>query len=184
MNSSFPFCTEIKLLNDIFPGKLFAGHIPGFKALEQTEQDLATLTDHNITHIVSLCCNDEFDLNKNADTQRISSYWRQAGKIITNNEVTSFSIQDFSTPSRLQANEICNTLDGLLQEKKHTYLHCAAGQGRTGTMLCYYLAHCRKKYTQLKLPLEPQALIDWLRQHYHPKAVESETQLKWLEKEL
>ena len=48
-------------------------------------------------------------------------------------------INDFSPPSPAQATQICQAIEAALSQNRTTILHCAAGRGRTGTLLTAYL---------------------------------------------
>lgn len=185
MNKTHPFCKEIPYIKDLFQGNLYAGHIPGFKDTEHTKQDVQDLKRHHITHIISLCEPNEFDQNKFADIQRIAALWEPERCILSQNERTSFSIPDYTPPSLKKAQQICLTIDHHLTQGHNLYLHCAGGLGRTGTILCFYLKHTINSHPDtFKSSDDVHSLILWLRANYHPKAIESKSQLDWLQKHI
>jgi atypical dual specificity phosphatase len=50
-------------------------------------------------------------------------------------------IEDFSVPSEEQALEIVQTIARFVENGRPTVVHCAAGIGRTGTILACYLVY-------------------------------------------
>jgi protein-tyrosine phosphatase len=51
----------------------------------------------------------------------------------------SLTIEDFHSPNCQQFDKIQKTIDNMLSKRESVYIHCAAGNGRTSTVLSYYL---------------------------------------------
>lgn len=58
-------------------------------------------------------------------------------------------------------------------ETERVELACAGGRGRTGTAL---------SVLAVLSGVAPEGAVGWVREHYHPKAVETRAQKRWVER--
>ena len=79
-------------------------------------------------------------------------------------------IADGQPPSLQQASELIAFVDAIRKGDKAVAVHCEAGCGRTGTMLCAYL---------IAKGLSPDAAIEQVRSA-EPSAVETASQIDFL----
>lgn len=92
------------------------------------EYDIKSLSRVEITHLVTLT---EPPPKELAVSQELLDQY-----CIKNSQ---FPIPDMGAPSLEQAIEICKTIDRLTLQGEKIAVHCKAGMGRTGTVLCAYL---------------------------------------------
>ncbi|HEY7957741.1 MAG TPA: dual specificity protein phosphatase family protein [Polyangia bacterium] len=78
---------------------------------------------------------------------------------------------DGAAPDDLEA--ICQLVDATRMRGLGTFVHCQAGQGRTGTALAAWLVWSRG--------LSAREAIDEVRARYHPRAIETAEQVAALE---
>ena len=59
-------------------------------------------------------------------------------------QVTDYDWEDHQTPSMFTLLEICETIHNFLEADTDNVIavHCNAGKGRTGTLICCYLLYC------------------------------------------
>jgi atypical dual specificity phosphatase len=86
-------------------------------------------------------------------------------------EVRHASTMDGEPPDDLES--LCEFIDGGKLRGVGTFVHCIAGQGRTGTVLAAYLIWSEQR--------RAWDAIDEVRRVYHPRAVETSQQLAALE---
>src|SRR5262245_47236176 len=78
-------------------------------------------------------------------------------------EVVHVPTMDGEAPDDLE--RLCELIDAMKQRSLGTFVHCQAGQGRTGTVLAAYLIWSER--------VRAWDAIDQVRQRYHPRAVET-----------
>jgi len=102
----------------------------------------------------------------------LTAEWQPNTKLLASKNISSqiFPIQDLTPPSRSQAVEICQSIDTALGQNLVTILHCAAGKGRTGTLLTSYLVWQGRS---------PEAAITKARSLY-PEWIETTSQIEFL----
>jgi atypical dual specificity phosphatase len=86
-------------------------------------------------------------------------------------EVRHAPTLDGEPPEDLEA--LCAFVDGGKLRGVGTFVHCVAGQGRTGTVLAAYLIWSEQR--------RAWDAVDEVRRRYHPRAVETPQQLDALE---
>jgi atypical dual specificity phosphatase len=78
---------------------------------------------------------------------------------------------DGEAPDDLEA--LCTRIDGIKLRGAGTFVHCQAGQGRTGTVLAAYLIWSER--------LSAWEAVDEVRRRYHRAAVETPQQMRALQ---
>ncbi len=138
----------------LLPGQLAGTPKPGVVA--DIDQDMAALERVGINMLISLT-------SQPLDPAVLSAYGIKAHW---------FPIPDMGAPNLPAAKQICRTVDRLLREKAVVAVHCRAGHGRTGTILAAYLIW------------RGRTAMDALEtaRRFEPKWVQSETQVRFLEK--
>lgn len=92
------------------------------------EYDIRSLSRVEITHLMTLT---EPPPKELAVSQELLAQYGI--------ENSQFPIPDMSAPTLKQAIDICKTIDRLILKGDKVAVHCKAGMGRTGTVLCAYL---------------------------------------------
>ncbi|XP_048255435.1 uncharacterized protein LOC124115604 [Haliotis rufescens] len=96
-------------------------------AFPETRQNLRYLLDNNVAYLVSLTAERDPPVTQCPEL-----------------ELVSLKIQDFSPPTMEQVEEFLDILHKAGTRKKAVALHCAQGQGRTGTMIACYLVKVQR----------------------------------------
>lgn len=105
----------------VVPDRLLAGRFPKGKKLQQC-------LDAGVTFFLNLTENHELEqLEEKASKQ---------GSAIKH---IRMPIKDHATPDLGYMKKILDTIDDALEEGHKVYVHCAAGRGRTGTVIGCYL---------------------------------------------
>jgi atypical dual specificity phosphatase len=146
------------LANDPFrwliPGVLAGGpHLDPFHEPETLTQALADLRNAGIGQIITLV---ELPLEVPSESGI---------------EMLHVPTLDGEPPEDLEA--LCAFIDGGKLRGVGTFVHCVAGQGRTGTVLAAYLIWSEQR--------RAWDAVDEVRRVYNPRAVESPQQLDALE---
>lgn len=110
----------------IIKGKLAGTPLPG--VVYDEEYDIKSLNRVEITHLITLTQSPPKELAVNHELLRAYGIGN-----------TQFPIPDMGAPTTEQAIAICRTIDSLLADGEKVAVHCKAGMGRTGTILCTYL---------------------------------------------
>jgi len=92
------------------------------------EYDIKSLSRVEINHLITLTEPPPKELAVNGDL--LDQYG------IDN---SCFPVPDMGAPTLRQAFSICKTIDQLIKKGDRVAVHCKAGMGRTGTVLCAYL---------------------------------------------
>ncbi|MHB9031728.1 MAG: protein-tyrosine phosphatase family protein [Anaerolineae bacterium] len=115
------------------PGRLLAGAYPITTRSTMLAQ-LQALLDLGIDAFIDLTTLNSLDYRY---------YANQLAPMLTPQGLTvlyyQFSIADYDVPMPGEMNTILDTIDSLLAEGHHIYLHCEGGLGRTGTVAGCYL---------------------------------------------
>ena len=103
----------------------------------------------------------------------LTAEWQPDLTALARNHIMSLHIpiRDFTPPSPEQAIEVCRAVETALARNQTTILHCAAGKGRTGTLLTAYL---------IWQGLNPDAAIKKARS-VNPEWIETPGQISFLE---
>ncbi|XP_067677077.1 uncharacterized protein [Haliotis asinina] len=96
-------------------------------AFPETRQNLRYLLDNNVAYLVSLTAERDPPIT-----------------LCPELEFVSLKIQDFTPPTVEQVEEFLNIISKAEVKKKAVALHCAQGQGRTGTMIACYLVKVQR----------------------------------------
>lgn len=124
------------------------------------EYDIRSLSRVEITHLMTLT---EPPPKELAVSKELLEQYRI--------ENSQFPIPDMRAPTLKQATKICKTIDRLILKGGKVAVHCKAGMGRTGTVLCAYLIWQGKDAISA---LE-------LARNIEPRWVQSEVQVAFLE---
>lgn len=117
----------------VLPGQLLAGEYPGALDEQEARERLRWLLEQGVTawldlteeHLEGLQSYHDLLADEAHSLEKTARYLRMP-------------IQDFSTPTPQQMQQILDTLQGLIDDGQTVYLHCYGGIGRTGmTIGCY-----------------------------------------------
>jgi atypical dual specificity phosphatase len=107
----------------VVPDKIAVGHMPGGRGNSE-EADLTWLKEQGITCILSLTTTP-------LDTLLLAQHGFTARHL---------PVRDFAAPDPHIAQSAVALLEHWLAQGKRAYVHCAAGYGRSGTiMACYFV---------------------------------------------
>jgi protein-tyrosine phosphatase len=118
---------------------LAAGRTPGSRSRRRLQARLQRLLDAGVGFFMDLTEHREkalrpYDLALRQEAQA-------AGRVV---QYVRAPIPDFEAPTVEQMCQILDRLDAALSEGQVVYLHCYAGEGRTGTVVgCYLVRHGR-----------------------------------------
>ena len=127
---------------------------------------LTQLKHQGIRTIISL------DHTDSASMGQIWASFGDAFEHVTHQHNSSFFIEDFQAPTVQTLDLIVNRLMISIELEHKTDVHCRGGLGRTGTVLAGL-------YMKVEGASAEQA-IECVRQHYHPKAIETTAQTRCL----
>ncbi|MFL5729588.1 MAG: isochorismatase family protein [Cytophagaceae bacterium] len=135
--------------------------LPGRKDRNRNvEDDLNTIKNENIRHILCLLSEDEFAEYGIPDLKK---QYEQKGF-----QVKYVSIKDQAVPTKEAMKESLEWMDKVIDKKEKVLVHCVGGLGRTGTVAACYL----KKYSGLS----GTDAIEVVRESRSPRAVENAKQ--------
>jgi|YelNatPaOPRAMG01_1025707.scaffolds.fasta_scaffold09254_7 predicted protein tyrosine phosphatase len=124
------------------PGQLLAGAYPGDVHPEQTTAKLAALLRCGVTHVVNLMEADEQD--------SLSSWWPDYRPTLEQLAAAEgrrirwvrYPIPDMAVPTPETMRATLDWIDQAIAQGGVVYVHCLAGQGRTGMVAaCYLVRH-------------------------------------------
>lgn len=128
---------DLKNTYVVIKDKLIAGSNPVSISSKKTKTSLNELYNNNINVFINLTTRpllEKLDII-NYENEIINFYNDLNKKV----EIYRFGIKDFTIPEESYMIEILDKIDRCLKEDKKVYLHCMAGIGRTGTVICCYL---------------------------------------------
>ncbi|MGJ4732380.1 dual specificity protein phosphatase family protein [Leptospira levettii] len=126
--------------------------------------DLRTIKEENITHILSLITEQEYNqYGVNEIKTEIPKYGIEQKQI---------SILDQKVPSMEQMKDIVNWMDRILSQDQKVLIHCVGGLGRSGTVAGAYLIW--------KYKMDSESAIQKVRESRSERAVESHEQIRFL----
>ena len=124
----------------VVPGKLCAGAFPGDKDGKLMADKLQGLIACGIRHVINLMEPSETDHDGSlfADyTIMLNTLGSRRGAKVSSKR---FPIRDVSVPSRELMKAILDDIDQALSQDRPVFVHCWGGKGRTGTVVCCFLA--------------------------------------------
>ncbi|TGL07307.1 isochorismatase family protein [Leptospira bouyouniensis] len=141
----------------ILPGRKDRGRV--------LQDDLQTIKNEGITHILSLITEQEYIQYGVTD---LKSEIPKLGL-----EQKQLSILDQKVPNLSQMKEIVEWMDSVFSKKQKILIHCVGGLGRSGTVACAYLIW--------KYKMDAESAIQKVRESRSERAVESHEQIRFLE---
>jgi hypothetical protein len=112
----------------VVPGRLLAGRCPGLHQDEAgARAELGALRAAGVELFVDLTEGREYGLRPYDGLLSAPAVYRR------------HAIPDFGVTTPVAMREILDVIDGALDEGLGVYVHCYAGIGRTGTVMCCYL---------------------------------------------
>ena len=153
---------RIELIDEqyINPGRLGITLLPGRKDYNRDiDEDLRTMRENGVTHVVTLIMGDEF---AQYGVDDLLEHYKKGGFVVRH-----FPIMDQQIPTLHHVQELVNWMDRLIDQGHTILVHCVGGLGRAGLVSACYLVF---------KGLTPQAAIEEVRRVRSARAVETKVQ--------